>query len=134
MDGVLDETHTAGNVPPGLPSSTSGTLPPPLGTGVPPLPGDVPEGDVAMFLKKMDSMHVDMQTEFQKMRVQLDAQAAEFKEFKQDLEKLRGEMVSKDVFQRLKLRVDNLEAGGLGNPKLTWLQQEVQRLDPANKS
>ena len=56
------------------------------------------------------------------------------KVFQEELAKLRAEMVSSVQFGVLEARVQKLEAGGLASSEISFLQQQVNRLDPANRS
>ena len=55
-------------------------------------------------------------------------------EFKTELAKLRAELVSRVQFEGLEKRVVELEAGGLASSRIDWLQDQLNRLDPANRS
>ena len=55
-------------------------------------------------------------------------------EFRAELAALKLEMVSKTMFDQLESRVSSLEKNGLALPDLTFLRQQVSRLDPANRS
>ena len=43
-------------------------------------------------------------------------------------------MVTKQVFVKLESRVASLEAGGLASAQVSWLQEQVSRLDSGRKS
>ena len=54
--------------------------------------------------------------------------------FRTEILALREEMGTKNDHVVLETRVKALESGDLAAPELSWLQQQVQRLDPANRS
>ena len=58
----------------------------------------------------------------------------QIEDLKHDLQTSKLEMVTKDVHEKLEERVANLEAGGVPKAEISWMQRQVQRLDPANKS
>ena len=113
-------------------------VPPP---GIPVLPGggvgsgsnEDGENEIGLadLMKKMEQMNTNMINQFEHVRIHLENQACSFKT---ELEQLRAEMVSQDQFQNFERRLENLEKAGLGSSQLTWMQQQIQKLDPANKS
>ena len=50
------------------------------------------------------------------------------------MQKLEENSVTKTLFQKLEERVAALEQGGLPNTQMNWMSQQINRLDPANKS
>ena len=111
---------------------------------VPPLPkaasAALAQGqvDMNMLSKQMSELSLNMnskfdivQTSVDNLNKQLAEQAATFKE---ELAKLRVEMVSRVEFEAFEKRVQKLETGGLASAQVAALQKQVERLDPANKS
>jgi len=83
------------------------------------------------LMQEVQKLSLNMTGQFQTLRQQLSDQACEFKS---DLAKLREEMVTRSMFEELEGRIKTLETQGLANPEVSWLQQQVGRLDPANRS
>ena len=108
----------------------------PVGSGIPPLPGTEVSMDTLMqeiqrMNSAMQSNSAGMQTNFSGLQAQILEQAAEFKK---DISGIRAEMMTKESFKSWEIRIEKLEAGGLPNSQISWMQQQVNRLDPANKS
>ena len=81
--------------------------------------------DMMKFLKKMDG--------------KFDSVQVQFSDFRAELQKLKADMVTKEFFSSLEVRVVKLEnlaasGGGLQSGRISWMQQQVNRFDPANKS
>ena len=55
-------------------------------------------------------------------------------EFRTELAALKSEMISRSMFDQLENRVTALEQQGLASPDLSFLCQQVNRLDPAHCS
>ena len=81
---------------------------------------------------------MDLMSEMRSMRLSLDtkfiAMQGQLGDLKSELATLKAEMVTKEIFQSLEVRVCKLEAEGAPNVEVSWLQSQVGRLDPANKS
>ena len=80
--------------------------------------------DMQQILKEMKSLRINVEG-------MIKDQAFHFNE---ELSKLRAELVSRVEFQGLEERVKVLETGGLASSEIAWMQQQVNRLDPANRS
>ena len=89
------------------------------------------DAGMAVLLARMESMDANLNSKFDTLQSQLSDQA---NEFKSELAKLRAEVVSRVQFEGLEKRVVELEAGGLASSRINWLQDQLNRLDPANKS
>ena len=86
---------------------------------------------MATLIAKIDAMNTNLNLQFSNLQSQLFAQATQFQE---EISKLRLELVSRVEFERLENRIDDLESGGLANVQIDFLQEQLKRLDPANKS
>ena len=53
---------------------------------------------------------------------------------KKGFEEFRADVITKSEFQAWRKRIETLGAGELPNAQVSWMQQQVNRLDPANKS
>ena len=53
---------------------------------------------------------------------------------RQEVSTMKAEMVSKEVFAKLEVRVEKLEVAGVNSPQLDWLKSQVSLLDPAQKT
>ena len=101
---------------------------------VPPFPGVGGSGsesstsDMKMLLNEMKGLRTSFDIKFDKLERQIVVQA---EEFKAELVKLRAELVSRVEFEGLEKRVTELEAGGLASSQINWLQDQLNRLDPA---
>ena len=81
--------------------------------------------------KKFEGMRQQQNSQYLQFQKQLNDQGSLFKS---DILAVREEMVTKIDHSALESRVKALESGGLAAPQVSWLQQQVQRLDPANRS
>ena len=93
--------------------------------------GQVPEVTLTTLAQGLQQMHLSLTAQMGNLQMQMQSQADKFMH---ELSELRAEMVSKSMFQQLEVRVEALEAGGLNSSHVNWLQDQVNRLDPANKS
>ena len=75
----------------------------------------------------MRRMGLSLDTKFTAMQGQLG-------DLKSELATFNAQIVTKEVFQSLEVRVSKLEAEGAPTSEVSWLQSQVGRLDPANKS
>ena len=85
------------------------------------------EASIAIVLKELREMRLDVDSKFSIVESSL-------LHFKNELAQLRQEMVSKQMFDQLENRVNKLERDGLTIPDLSFLRQQVSKLDPANRS
>jgi len=101
---------------------------------------EIPEAEPSMkdLMREMRNMSVNLGQRIDGMSSNLgqriDSIQVQFENLKNDLKTLQSETVTKVVFQSLEERVSKLEAGGVPKPETKWLQMQVNRLDPANKS
>jgi len=79
------------------------------------------------LMREMQHMRLSLDTKFNSMQGQLG-------DLKSEMSTLKAEMVTKEVFKSLEVRVTSLEAEGAPSLEVTWLHSQVGRLDPANKS
>ena len=93
-------------------------------------PGTLDAG-IVILLAKMEAMNTNLDSKFVSLQSQLSDQAAAFNS---EIAKLRAELVSQVEFKRLEKRLDDLEAGCLPTVQIDFLQEQLNRLDPANKS
>ena len=84
-----------------------------------------------VLIAKMEAMNANLNSKFGTLQSQLSDQA---NEFKTELAKLRAELVSHVQFEGLEKLVVELEAGGLASSRIDWLQAQLNRIDPANRS
>ena len=96
------------------------------------------EPTLGMLVAEMRSMSLAQAQNFKSLSGQLALQAAQFKS---DLDALRAEMVTRTMHEELETRVstlrkevDKLSNGGATNAEMNRLRQQVNRLDPANRS
>ena len=59
---------------------------------------------------------------------------AEYTALRKELQDLKEDMVTKQAFVKLESRVASLEAGGLASAQVSWLQDQINRLDSGRKS
>ena len=57
----------------------------------------------------------------------------QFEDLKKAIQDLKEDMVTKDLFQKLEERAALLEKDGRPDKQMSWMNQQVNRLDPANK-
>ena len=79
------------------------------------------------LVKEMRRMNFNLETRFDDVQKQI-------KDLRHELQTSKLEMVTKHAHENLEKRVAKLEAGGVDNAEISWMQRQVQRLDPANKS
>ena len=117
----------------GLASAPDNIVLPGFGIQVEPVknPSDPEEGSIANLIKEMRDLNFNLNSKLESLQMQIALQAVSFKEA---LTKLRADMVFKTQFVELEVRVQNLECRGLVGLDVSWLQMQVSRLDPANKS
>jgi len=134
--GQNEAPQFPGVSPPGLPAASVGSkgFGPGLdgsqfGKGKATGPGDKSQEEPTMhdLLSEMRGMRLSLDTKFTGLSTQLQ-------DLKQEIAEMKSDMVTKEVFQNLEERVATLEVGGLANPDFAWLQQQVGRMDPANRS
>ena len=89
------------------------------------------DASMTMLLAEMKAMNTNLNTKFASLDKKLSDQS---QEFKVELGKLRADTVAKETFSVLEVRLKNLESGGVPNSQITWFQDQLHRLDPANKS
>ena len=98
--------------------------------------------------RQMRSMSLNMDTKFENVQSQIsnlkgdvhnqlvqlkgDIQT-QLSDFKLELARVKEEAVTKVVFESLEARVANLEQVGIQSPEVSWLKDQVNRLDPSNK-
>jgi len=138
LDG-LGVTVSPRDFPPGFPADSSGGgLPTNLAdrlfeaSTVPDTskPADAKvdeEPSMKDLMKEMRKMNFNLETRFDDMQRQIA-------NLKHELQTSKLEMVTKHAHENLEKRVANLEAEGVDNAEISWMQRQVQRLDPANKS
>ena len=63
-----------------------------------------------------------------------DSIGKKFEDFKHELQTLKADMVTKPMFADLESRVAKLEEGGVAQTEVSWMQRQINYLDPANKS
>ena len=80
---------------------------------------------------QISEVNTNMTNKFAVMQNQLSEQA---KDFAQDLKQLREDTISKSQFETQEQRIVKLEGGGLASTQISWMQTQLNRLDPANKS
>ena len=73
-------------------------------------------------MREIQSLSLDVKSKFGSLERQLGEQA---KEFKDDLGKIREELISRSQFEVLQGRVEKLESGGLSEIEISWFQQQV---------
>ena len=100
-----------------------------VGAGLGRVGGQGPQGEPTMtdLMREMQNMRLSLDTKFNSMQRQLE-------DLKSEMSTLKAEMVTKEVFKSLEVRVTSLEAEGAPSLEVTWLHSQVGRLDPANKS
>ena len=86
---------------------------------------------MSLLLAKMEALNTNLDSKFASLNQKLNSQA---EEFRVELGVLRAEMVNEQQFVKLEERVVALESGGVANTQLTWFQNQLNRLDPANES
>lgn len=79
--------------------------------------------DLKDMLQRIDNNVVSLRTE---VRESLEQVRAEVQEIKKD-------MVNKEMFGSLEARVQKLESGGVACSQLSWLKEQINKLDPCNK-
>ena len=135
---------------PGLPadSSTGGLQPtnlvdrlfPATEADAPKAGNEVPEEEPTLkdLMREMRKMSVGLEQRIESVQTnfgqRFDSIGKQFADFKHDLQTLKAEMVTKDVFAGLEERVATLEAGGVAKTEISWMQRQINYLDPANKS
>ena len=77
--------------------------------------------------KEINKLNLNVAIRFDNIQMQIE-------NLKHELQTSKLEMVTKIVHEDLEKRVAILEAGGVTKPEISWMQRQVQRLDPANKS
>ena len=104
------------------------------GAGAPPgIPQHTPEPKLSDIMAEMQKMNLNNQTNFSNLQQQVASQAVVFTAFTADLANLRAEMISEPRFVQLEQEVQKLKQGGLPNKEMHWMQDQINRLDPANK-
>ena len=83
------------------------------------------------LMEELKKFTVNVDGKFDSLQRSLDVQASDFKK---ELGKLREEMVSRSEFDDLVQKVRELQSGGLPNSQITWMQDQLNRFDSANKS
>ena len=79
------------------------------------------------LFKEIKKLNLNVETRFDNMQTQIE-------NLKHELQTSRLEMVTKIVHEDLEKRVAILEQGGVAKPEISWMQRQVQRLDPVNIS
>ena len=94
-----------------------------------------PEGEVSSkdILKQMQKMDLNINTKFDVLQTQFASVQTQISDLKGDLARLKEEFVTKVVFDSLEARVASLEQIGVKSPEVSWLKDQVNRLDPCNK-
>ena len=86
------------------------------------------------LLKEMRKMNSNLDGKIDQMQEQFQLMQTQFEDLKKDVQRLEENSVTKTLFQKLEERVAALEQGGLPNTQMNWMSQQINRLDPANKS
>ena len=86
------------------------------------------------LLKEMRKMNSNLGGKIDQVQEQFQLMQTQFEDLKKDVQKLEENSVTKTLFQKLEERVAALEQGGLPNTQMNWMSQQINRLDPANKS
>ena len=82
-------------------------------------------------MEELKKFTINVDGKFDSLQRSLDVQGMDFKK---ELGKFREEMVSRSEFDVLVQKVRELQSGGLPNSQITWMQDQLNRFDPANKS
>ena len=90
---------------------------------------------------KMDTKFETVQSQISNLKGDVQQQLVELKgdiqtqlsDFKLELARVKEEAVTKVVFESLEARVASLEQVGVQTPEVSWLKDQVNRLDPCNK-
>ena len=86
------------------------------------------------LLKEMRKMNSNLGGKIDQVQEQFQLMQTQFEDLKKDVQRLEENSVTKTLFQKLEERVAALEQGGLPNTQMNWMSQQINRLDPANKS
>ena len=108
----------------------SGSVDPP--PGIPVIPGNQhdeksEELNLSDVMNEIKNLSLDMKTQFTSVESYMH-------EFRAELAQLKSEMVSRHMFDQLESRVTALENQGVVHPDMSFLRQQVNRLDPAHRS
>jgi len=101
---------------------------------------EIPEAEPSMkdLMREMRSMNLNLGQRIDGISANLGQRIAgiqvQVENLRDDLKTLQSESVTKVVFQSLEECVMKLEAGGMPEVETKWLQMQVDRLDPANRS
>ena len=119
--------------------SLSGLASTPGAPSEPPTKQDLTEEpSMKDLFQAMQNMNAKMDSSFRSMETNLTGRIDNlyqlFVALQEDVTAMKAEMVTKVQFTALEIRVEALETKGLPSPQINHLQQQLQRLDPANKS
>ena len=79
---------------------------------------------------QISSLKGDVHNQFVQLKGDIQSQLSDFK---LDLARVKEEAVTKVVFESLEARVATLEQVGVQSPEVSWMKDQVNRLDPSNK-
>jgi hypothetical protein len=135
-DGGLGMEVEGSAFTPGLAAGSAGGVVKDLfGEELPAVPPDSDEEpSLKTLLKAMQKMDSNLGGKIDRVQEQFESIQIQFKDLKETVQKLEENSVTKDLFQKLEERVVALEQGGLPSTQMNWMSQQVNRLDPANKS
>jgi hypothetical protein len=122
-----------------LAGSLPGPVPVSAAASEPPTEQDTAEDPTMKDLfRAMQNMNAKMDSSFRSMESNLGGRIDNlhqlFVNLQTDVASMKAEMTTKIQFSALEVRVEALETKGLPSPQINHLQQQLQRLDPANKS
>jgi len=84
----------------------------------------------AIEIKSLQSQTSQTKDEIKNLRSNVQAS---LDQFRGEIGKMKEDMVTKNTFDALEVRHAKLEAGGIGSSQVSWLKDQVNRLDPSNK-
>ena len=85
------------------------------------------------LMLQMSKMNTKLDDNFSKIDIRLDGMREDLSKFRNDLQVLKEDVVTKEIFATLEQRETKLETVGCASAEVSWLKDHVNRLDPASK-